>query len=717
MNHLSLLKKYSDTVSPQILAQYREPQKVLWVNTDDKDLIPIPIQLPECPEYHLIDGFGLPAREQKFKPPVLPRRLKELQKKFNMLEEIWNELETNQDIYNEEIKFIKKQWYHRLYGYWFFNNGTPTFIDGWQYLYCCWWYIDIGLPQFRDRDRKFFLFARMIYTDTRAFKNLNDKGFAIANEKGDYEYIDLGHRVHYGFNYPKYRREGATYKAELINYEITSRTMNAASGIQSMNDTKARSCFLRHLVAPWKKLPFFFKPNYEGSTSPKSELSFAPPATRLSAKGSLISSQIGLESIINYEDADEGAYDGDKLYFHHDDEVGKLKKGISCWARHLVVKECLKMGADIIGFTIKTSTVGEMEKGGGKIFKHQCTMSNFYQRNNNGETPSGLAVLFISSVEGLKGFIDEHGMSVIDTPTKEQAKYINRNYGSREYLLNNRKGFLDAGDYEGLSEEIRKYPMKFTECFRTSAKETGFNMQKLETYIDALRFRKDLGLIRGNFAWQKNVEKPRVIFHEDPAGKFLLKIQLNDNESNRTWYDEERSSWMPGNTSWGVAGGDPFKFNKTAGNRKSNGGGAVITKGLYPIHKRGFACRYEYRPFDKNVYAEDMLMMCVYYGVKMFSEINIPLLWDYFESRGYSEFLLYKWDPKTQKESETPGASTNEKIKQDIFSEYMTWIENEAMDETMIEVLEDCMGKNCSQKRHSRNLACSRATCGWIFWI
>lgn len=696
MNSLSLIKKYGDEVDAQILAQYKKPDRYCWVNIGDKDLTPIRIDLPEMPEPHLIDNFGLPAKEQYFRPPKLPRRIKELQRKFETIDEIWEELQTRQEVYAEEIKFIEKQWDYRLNGYWFYNNGKPTYIDGWHYFYIAWWIIDVGLPKYRDRDRKFFLFARMCYTETRTFKLVDDKGNAIKNdETGYYDFIDTGGRVFYGFNYPKHRREGATYKAECINYEIISRTINARGGIQSQNETQGRKCFLKHLVSPWKKLPFFFKPNYEGSTSPKTELSFSPPAKRLSSKGSLVSSEIGLESMIDFGPADAGYYDGEKLYFHHDDEVGKLKKGLSCWARHLVVKECLVTGSEIIGFTIKTSTVGEMERGGGKIFKHQCEMSDYFERNPNGQTRSGLITLFIPGYEGLQGFIDRYGNSVIDTPNKEQAEYIGRNIGAKEYLLNRRKGYLDAGDYEGLSEEVRLYPMSFTECFRTAAKSSGFNMQKLETYIDELRFKPDSELpTEGDFVWANNKRDSHVLFIAKKGGKFKVSHQLNDNEANRKYWDDVIESWKPGNSQWGVAGADPFKFNKTEGNRKSKGGGAVVRKGKLKdgdfSMKRKFVCTYSNRTYKKYDYAEDMLMMCVYYGVPMFPEINVDLIWDYFEQRGYAGFLLYRVDPKTFQQQKTPGANTNEKIKQEIFQEYMTYIEFEADEENHSELLEEC---------------------------
>ncbi len=694
-SRLDLLKKYGDKIEPNILAGYKMPDKYLWVNTDDRDLTPMRIELPTPPAPHLIDGFGTPAHEQVWKPPKLPRRIKELQKRFETIDEVWTELEKNKVAYEQEIKFIKRQWYYRLNGYWFYNNGKPTYIDGWHFFYIAWWKIDIGLPDYRSRDRKFFLFARVIYTDTTTFSNTDEKGNAIRNEKtGYFDIMETGGRVFYGFNYPKHRREGATYKAECINYELISRTIGAWGGIQSQNETQGRKCFIKHLVSPWKKLPFFFRPNYEGSTSPKTEMSFSPPARRLSSKGALLTSDIGLEAMINFDNADPGAYDGDKLYFHHDDEVGKLKKGLSCWNRHLIVKECLVMGSEIIGFTIKTSTVGEMERGGGRMFKHQCMLSDYFVRTPNGQTRSGLATLFIPADDGLQGFIDKHGNSIINNPTKEQAKYIGRKIGAREYLFNKRKGYIDADDYDGLSEEIRLYPMSFTECFRTASKSSGFNMQKLETFIDNLRFTRENHTVRGNFRWVGNIRDTKVEFMASKEGRFIVSHQLNDDESNRKFWDEVFDGWRPGNTNWGVAGGDPFKFNKTEGNRKSDGGGAVVRKGKIKDNdfsmKRKFVCTYSNRIGSKNDYAEDMLMMCVYYGVQMFPEINVDLLWDYFEQRGYANFLLYRVDPKTFEQKKTPGENSSEKIKQEIFTEWMNFIEYEAEEENHIEILEEC---------------------------
>lgn len=694
MKLLSLIKEYSD-VDPVILGSYQDADEFFLINDGDRDLIPITIPLPSPPPLHEIDGFGLPAKQQKYHHPVMPRRLRELEtnKKFETLDELWKFIDDNRDKYSEEIEWMRLQWQRRLNGYWLFINGKPTYMDGWQYFYDGFWPNEKGLPMYTDRDRRWFIAVRHVATDTKTFANIDKDGWAIREADGSYAIVETGGRVHLGVNYPKYRREGATYRCECINYEIISRTKNAMGGIQSMNEDKAKRAFHKQLISPWKKLPFFFKPNYEGSTDPKTIISFNPPAVRLSSKGSRVISNVGLESMISYEVADKGAYDGDQLLFHHDDEVGKLDN-VDCWERHLIVKECLVVGSDIIGLTIKTSTVGQMEKGPGRRFEHQCDLSHYHQRNLNGQTVSGLINLFIPSRDGLFGFIGPYGESVIDTPTPEQAQFIHKKIGAREYLENRKRAYREKKDLVGLSEITRQYPESWRDCWKASQKESGFDIQKLEDRIDERKAEKHKGVIQGNFVWKDGKKDGKVIFIENPMGKFRISQQFSDAEANKKVWDNYNQSWVPMNTSFGVAGGDPFKFKDVDSGRKSKGGGAVVRKGKIKdgdfAMKRRFVCTYSNRTENKYEYGEDMLMMCVYYGIKMFPEINVEFLWEYFEQRRYALFLLYRLDPKTMRPRNTPGATTLDKIKQDIFIEYMTWISQECDEELHTELLIEC---------------------------
>ena len=249
MSFVSLTRLYPQ-VDRQILKDYKDPDTYIEVNINDRDLIPILIKLPPCPKYHLIEGFGKPAREQKWQYPKMPKRLLELQKRFEVIDQVWDYLDKNQSIYKNEIAFIRAQWDRRLNGHWLFIHGKPTYIDGWHYFYCGWWNIDIGLPHFRDRDRRWFIAARSFYNEKREFLKYDENGWAIPDDDDEYEMIDTGNRLFYGFNYPKHRREGATYRAECINYEIVSRIENAWGGIQSMNDVQSKKAFTKHLAAP-----------------------------------------------------------------------------------------------------------------------------------------------------------------------------------------------------------------------------------------------------------------------------------------------------------------------------------------------------------------------------------------------------------------------------------------------------------------------------------
>ena len=140
---------------------YNQAEKFIRVNQDN-DLTPIKIYLPIPPEEQYIAGYGLPPEEQYWRRPKVPERLKKIERNADgtprSIDEIWQYLNLHRKTYKEEIDFIELQWYHRLNGYWFFNNGTPTYITGKHYYYLTAIQIDIGYPSYRNRDRKYCLF-------------------------------------------------------------------------------------------------------------------------------------------------------------------------------------------------------------------------------------------------------------------------------------------------------------------------------------------------------------------------------------------------------------------------------------------------------------------------------------------------------------------------------------------------------------------------------
>lgn len=646
-------------------------EKVMVVNDGDPDLEPIEIPLPQCPNLHIIDGYDNSPTTQYFRKTKIPEKLINLQKSASTIKDCFDAIKKNPAYYKDEIEFIKEEHRRIRDGYWFFNNGKPTYITGNHYAYLNYWRAGSGSPEYRSRDRKFFLFDEFVKSDP----------FCC------------------GFNYPKFRREGATSKVSCIIYFDAIKNAMSHLGIQSKDEKSAEMVFQKHIVLNWKRMPFFFRPVYDGTAEPKKNLNFFPPNMGSGRDGGSANYQDSLETWIDFGSSTEGFYDGQKLYLHYGDEVGKSEE-CDIYTRHLIVKPCVTEGNRYIGRIINTSTVGDMEKGAGNAFKHLCSLSNYHQRNENGETPTGLYNLFISSADGFdlvdkktgRRFIDRFGNS-----DKEACE---------KYLLARRKALLDASDMNGLAEEIRQYPLSFRECFRAGARQCNFNINILENRIEQYRF-GNTDVVKGNFEWEGGVQDSKVIWMPNPQGRFKVSFLPPDSYTNQSEY--EMGVKVPLSSSRFVAGGDPFKYGKVKHeSKKSLGAGAVYYKFDPALDNPSgdpkewksdnFVCTYLYRPPTVDEYCEDMLKMCVFYSCQMFPEVNVSAIWDHFVKRGYNGYLFYQINQRTGKYEKTPGAVTLTKIQEKIFALYQTHIERnghrEKHDDLLIQCrdIEDDMG-------------------------
>jgi hypothetical protein len=676
-------------INMSILSSYKEEERSITVNDNDKDLQPISFPLPKAPSPDLIENFGLPAEEQYFRRTEVPEKLRDLDFMYKntlqlaktsdrwTLDDVFHHLKINQSDFQEEIEFIKQEHERRLKGYWVYINGVPTYISGNHYFYLNYFELDIGLPEYRSRDRKFFLFSDFCENDPDCM----------------------------GFVYPKHRREGATYKAQCINICTLMKHRRRKTGIQSMTEDHAEEVFLTKLVDPWRELPFFMMMSWDGQREPKSKLNFTIQT------GGVYDNKkrtIPTRNVADYKPSKANAYDGGKLIFYHQDEIGK-SKDVDINERFQIVSKCLTQGPKIHGHSIHTSTVGEYGKGGGRNMERFVKSANYHKRNKSGRTANGLYTLFIGAHDGLENFIDQFGNSVIDEPTDVQKKYLikvnpelKRMYlsgiGSREYLLTTRE-HLKETDFAKYAEEVRLFPMELRECFRAGSKDSGLNVAKIDDRLDELRFDDDkTKTTRGNFEFV-DVGKTRVRFNPDPEGRFEISLELKPGEANRMFFDPILKAYAPLQPRF-TAGADPFKFNKTEGNRKSDGGGAVFfkhdmtidppTKPIKDWKTHRFVCVYSHRVDDKMVYAEDMLAMCVYYGAIMYPEIDVPLIMDYFQEKGYGGFLHYKYDESQKRWKTNPGDTSSAKTKQLIFAEYMQYIEHHAFREVHRIILEQC---------------------------
>jgi len=711
---------------------YVEADTSFLVN-DDPDLTPIRISLPSPPPLHLIDGYGLPPNEQRFKRQREPERLTllierikdELNLKakenqqfratgFKIQQRINEELSINADRYENELKWIKKQWWHRVHGYWFYNNGKPTYICGWHFTYLNYWYspsIKGGYPEYRDRDRRWFLFKKYIYDCTETFANLDKDGKAVKEEDGTFKMIDTGKRGFYGTINNKHRRAGETFKSLCIGHEIAILNPGTYAGLMSYTSKQVEDTFDLMLVPAWREFPLYLKPYYSSSNKPAQEIKYDVPPNEMSEKG--------LNVAINYSPSgDAKGYDGKKVCFLLVDESGKTTE-YNINERHSVLKQCLSLGngAKIIGFCVYPSTVEELTEEGGKEYKTMQEQSNFYHRvPATGSTITGLAVDFYSAIDGLEGYVDSHGMSVSDEPTENQKKEGFKT-GAKNWLQGELDVLLKRGDPESINryrELKRKFPIRWADSWIGNTGNIGFDILKIDKRIAEINSNKStLMPQRGNFignltdpTWMPDEENGRFyISYKPPVSQINQKIRTIEVDAIT---NQPKMVWKPAGVNGFVrftAGSDSFDFLKENEAKKredksktSKGGGAVFMnrdKRIDPDDKPieqwetyRYVCTYLYRPPSDDEYIDDMIRMCVWYGAYMYPETNKKNLLKEFVKKGFGGYLSYDIDPVTGKRADAPGIYL-QKQKNDVFALFQSYILHRCHIERHVELLED----------------------------
>ena len=690
MNKAEAIRAYAKTNYSELVESYLNADKYYISNKDDKNLIPIYIPLPNPPKWELIDGFGKLPEEQFFMKREKPEQVKELEAQFDTIDEVWEELRQNYPKYKKVFKFIQDEIYYELNGYWFFNNGTPTYISGTHYVMLNEWQGPDGYMQYRDRDREWFLFA--------------DYMARLSNFMG--------------FNTPKPRRCGDTTKASVYIYLRMSRAIKANSGLQSKTDTHAKEVFEEHYVEPWRGLSFWLKPLHSGTDDPKSGFNFVPPANTATKnkstgkKGAILAKSRGLESKVTFGASGVHVYDTWRLHDYHGDEVGKTKD-VNIYKRTMVVRKSLSLGTSIIGFMVNTSTVNEMLKEGGKNFGRLCEQSMFHDafKNPSGRTTTWLATLFQPATRGLTNFVGKYGEGIIDTPTPQQIEFSKKHYpkkqeehhyiGSYEFLMNERKSLQAAGDVEGLNEEIRMNPIEYRECWKKSVTDSGFPVNRMEDRIIDLGFIKqveDTPIKIGDFV-PEDIKNPDsdIIFVEHPNGKFEVSYLFPEkNMANRKV--KVKGQWTPVTTEWGIAGGDDFQPKKVEGRRMSDGSGAVFMyktrsdsqkENIEEMEGGRFVCVYRYRPPTIEEYCEDMLSMIRYYGVLYFPENNIYESVRHIIKRGYAGFLKYAFDVKQGKFKTNAGWANTGDTPKRVWNKLRDYFNCNAEREMHIDLLQE----------------------------
>jgi len=269
------------------------------VNEDDEDVLPIYVSTPTPPKLDLIDGYNLPQDEQYWRKIEIPKTLKKLEEKaflsmydverrnrqetvqgYRVYQKFWEIIDEEESDYQEEIAWIKKMWWYRIHGYWFYNDGEPVYCTGEYFDYLNFWFIKDSETwvEFREEDRRISIFSEYLKTTTESFGSISPlTGRAVKRDDGTYDVIDIGSRVFFGDMKPKFRRCGETQWACHGIWLGCSTTPAAYGTIISMDGNNAEKHYYKKLIPAWNKYPMFLKPIWVGSKRPTSIKLIEPP--------------------------------------------------------------------------------------------------------------------------------------------------------------------------------------------------------------------------------------------------------------------------------------------------------------------------------------------------------------------------------------------------------------------------------------------------------
>ena len=551
--------------------------------------------------------------------------------------------------YPEEAKdqwydYIDEEFKRRDEGFWFINNDKPTYITGSHYMYLQWSKIDVGAPDFREANRLFFIFWEACKADKRC----------------------------YGMCYLKNRRSGFSFMSSAETVNLATISSDARYGILSKSGADAKKMFTDKVVPISVNYPFFFKPIQDGMDRPKSELAYRVPASKFTRRKITANEKqeewVGLDTTIDWKNTGDNSYDGEKLYLLVHDESGKWERPDNILNNWRVTKTCLRLGARIVGKCMMGSTSNSLDKGGNN-FKKLYNDSDVRSRNRNGQTKSGLYSLFMPMEWNYEGFIDEYGQPAFNNPSDDvygpHGELID--VGVIDHWQNEAEGL--KSDQDALNEFYRQFPRTEEHAFRDETKNSLFNLVKIYEQIDYNEGTgADKNISVGNFQWVNGVKDTQVIFYPDPNGRFKISWTPLPHLQNKVII--KNGIKYPGNEHMGAFGCDSYDISGTVDGRGSNGSLHGLTKfSMEDAPANHFFLEYIARPQTAEIFFEDILMACIFYGMPILAENNKPRLLYHFKRRGYRGYSMNRpdktWNNLSKAEKEIGGIpNSSEDIKQ-----------------------------------------------------
>lgn len=561
---------------------------------------------------------------------------------------------------SQHLEWVTQQDVYRKQGFWTMINGNYTYMTGTYWFFLQWVRIEEDYPNFRQIQNEYMIFWEACKADKRC----------------------------YGLIYGKNRRMGATSLA--VADELLSGIIYREKkiGLVSKTGEDSKDVFNR-LVTAFKRLPPFFKPNVDGTSTPKTELILREPTKKLK-QGERVSSETGMNTSIKWFNTALNAMDGMRVFRALIDEASKFPKDVPFDKYWNIVKTSLRKGKVIFGKAMVVSTVNAMNKGGEEFKK---VYYNSKKKNKNNQTLSGLYPIYIPAQYCLEGFFDEFGFSIVEDPLEPIKTDVGdyETIGAKTSLQNELDALKDSPDE--YNEQLRQFPMQESDMFRDSSSDCFFNVLKLEEQVAYNTEELDDDkygnheIIRGNFTWANGVKDSRAIWHPDPEnGRFwIAKGCIPPLEYQNKKYLTTRhgiTAFAPGNENLGCIGIDPFNRSKTSDGRGSDGAMHLCTRlNTLGFPNDNFIMEYIARPKKIEIFYEDVILAMCFFSIPILPELSSERFSHTLIERGYRWFVknnpYKKWHELSAEERKCGGVNAqNSKFREEQFQALNSHIED-----------------------------------------
>lgn len=586
------------------------------------------IQLPEIPKNKKkILFWNLKKEDQYWRRPEPPKGLNP----------------ETEDAFSE---YILEEYRRRREGIHFYNNGEVVYVTGAHYMGLTHnKMLDTGgYKDFRWAQCQLYYFIQACIIDNRSL----------------------------GIDFVKGRRSGFTEAALDFTVDDSTSMKNALLGMTSKTGEDVEKMFSKYLYT-LQNLPFFFIPVVKGKIDDKNKIEFAKVSDSSKAAKKKKDTQTDdyLNTKVDWQNSTTLAYDSTKLVRYICDEAGKREKPQNILDHWDNIRPTMLQGGRVVGKCFMGSTLNPANRGGSE-FKIMYYGSDVRKRDLNGMTTTGLYSFFLPAHKNMESFTDIYGICHETIP--EGSFFYNylgvkMTQGALQYLENSFKAAKAMGA-KTYNNRRRLDPITIEDAFRDESKGSLFNLEKINEQISYnTNIDIENQLIRGNFQWKDGIKDSVVEWIPTPKGRFLV-AWLPPKELQNRWETRNNvfggRSKSPLNDDLGCFGADTYDIDATADAKLENtdsgsewSGGSkgaisgITTFTMKDVPSNFFFLQYNARPQTAEIFFEDCLMCCVFYGMPILIESNKARMLYHFMNRGYRNFSLSRFDKPSNRLSPT----------------------------------------------------------------